>query len=199
MGASTLLFSIISAVNGVAEVVMYLLSEKLILALGQQNVIYLALACYAIRLFYYAFIQRPWLVLVVELLPGFTSAAAWASLLSYVNINSKDGYKTTMQCILHSCHWGLGYGLGEVIGGIMVHLMGAQKSFIINGIFCLINLLIYIAIVNCSNIRQKDEENYETEDEHEEIQLRKLLEFKERINENKESDKEEKKNDSNHL
>ncbi|KAF0990682.1 hypothetical protein HZS_2195 [Henneguya salminicola] len=183
MGASTLLFSIISAVNGVAEVTMYLLSEKIIVILGQQNVLYLALICYSIRLFYYAFIRRPWLVLVVELLPGITSAAAWASLLSYVNINSKEGYKTTMQCILHSCHWGLGYGLGEVIGGIMVHLVGAQMSFIINGIICLVNLFAYVIIVNCCKSTEKTENGCE-EEEHGEIELRKLLEFKRRITEN---------------
>ncbi|KII70179.1 Major facilitator superfamily domain-containing protein 6 [Thelohanellus kitauei] len=154
----------------------------MIVAFGQQNILYFALVCYAIRLFYYAFIPHPWLVLVVELLSGFTSAAAWASLLSYVNLNSKEGYKTTMQCILHSCHWGLGvrYGLGEVIGGIMVHVFGAQKSFVMNGVVCLINLAAYMLTVNfCSTIQNKvvEEEDADEED------MKKLLEFTARMRE----------------
>lgn len=125
---------------------MYFFVDRLILVFGHKGVIYLSLLFYSARLFYYAIMPGPWWVLVVELLPGFTTAAAWAACLSYVNTQCTTYYKTTMQCILHSVHWGLGYGLGEVIGGIMVHKFGAPSSFFINAIICVINLFSYILI-----------------------------------------------------
>eukprot|EP00112_Aurelia_sp_Birch-Aquarium-sp1_P001757 Seg1190.11 transcript_id=Seg1190.11/GoldUCD/mRNA.D3Y31 product="Major facilitator superfamily domain-containing protein 6" protein_id=Seg1190.11/GoldUCD/D3Y31 len=146
LGGTQLLFSVISAVNCVAEVSMYFLSEKLIKKIGQIRVLYLGLICYSIRLFYYSVIPYTWLVLVVELLPGITTAAVWAACLSYVSLNSKPGAQTTMQCILHGVHWGLGYGAGEVIGGILVHHYGAPTTFVLFGILCIVVLLLYILI-----------------------------------------------------
>ena len=146
LGGTQLLFSVISAVNCVAEVSMYFLSEKLISKIGQIRVLYLGLICYSIRLFYYSIVPYTWLVLVVELLPGITTAAVWAACLSYVSINSRPGAQTTMQCILHGVHWGLGYGAGEVIGGILVHHYGAPTTFVMFGILCIVVLLLYILI-----------------------------------------------------
>jgi len=146
LGGTQLLFSVISAVNCVAEVSMYFLSERLIAKIGEIRVLYIGLVCYSIRLFYYSVLPYPWLVLVVELLPGITTAAVWAACLSYVSINSRPGAQTTMQCILHSVHWGLGYGAGEVIGGILVHHYGAPRTFILFGILCIVILILYILI-----------------------------------------------------
>ena len=146
LGGTQLLFSVISAVNCVAEVSMYFLSEKIIKKIGQIRVLYLGLVCYSIRLFYYSVIPYTWMVLAVELLPGITTAAVWAACLSYVSLNSKPGAQTTMQCILHGVHWGLGYGGGEVIGGILVHHYGAPTTFVLFGILCIVVLLLYILI-----------------------------------------------------
>merc|ERR1719318_2156944 len=146
LGGTQLLFSVISAVNCVAEVSMYFLSERLIAKIGEIRVLYMGLVCYSIRLFYYSVLPYPWLVLVVELLPGITTAAVWAACLSYVSINSRPGAQTTMQCILHSVHWGLGYGAGEVIGGILVHHYGAPRTFILFGCLCIIILFIYFLV-----------------------------------------------------
>lgn len=163
LGGTQLLFSVISAVNCVAEVSMYFLSEKLIKKIGQVRVLYLGLICYSIRLFYYAVIPNTWMVLAVELLPGITTAAVWAACLSYVSINSKPGAQTTMQCILHGVHWGLGYGAGEVIGGILVHHYGAPTTFVLFGILCIVVLLTYILINNIWG--KKDQQSDETQTE----------------------------------
>lgn len=146
LGGPQLLFSIISAVNCCAEVSMYFMSSRLIECIGHAKVLYLGLICYAIRLLYYAFISNPWLVLPVEILPGITTAAVWAACLSYVSLNSIPGAKTTMQCILHGVHWGLGYGAGEIIGGLLVHRFGAPITFIIFGLLCVVILVVYVLI-----------------------------------------------------
>jgi len=165
LGGTQLLFSVISAVNCVAEVSMYFLSEKLIGKIGQVRVLYLGLVCYSIRLFYYAVLPNTWMVLLVELLPGITTAAVWAACLSYVSINSREGAQTTMQCILHGVHWGLGYGAGEVIGGILVHHYGAPATFVMFGILCIVVLLVYILINMVFGKKETPQANSDT-DEH---------------------------------
>ena len=97
LGGTQLLFSIISAVNCSAEVIMYFLSAWIINFLGHIGVLYLGLLCYAIRLLFYALVNNPWWVLCVEPLSGITTAAVWAAMASYVGVHSVAGSATTVQ------------------------------------------------------------------------------------------------------
>ena len=97
LGGTQMLFSTMTAVNGIAEVSVYFLSSKLIATLGTIRVLYLGLSCYAIRLFYYAFVSNPWTVLPVELLSGITTAAVWAAMMSHVGTHSVEGAAVTLQ------------------------------------------------------------------------------------------------------
>lgn len=97
LGGTQLLFSIISAVNCLAEVIMYFLSAWVINCLGHIGVLYLGLICYAIRLIFYSLVNNPWWVLCVEPLSGITTAAVWAAMASYVGVHSVAGSATTVQ------------------------------------------------------------------------------------------------------
>ena len=97
IGGTQILFSIMTAVNCVAEVTLYFLSTKLIAYMGAVRVLYLGLICYSIRLFYYAIVSNPWTVLPVELLSGITTAAVWAAMMSYVGTHSVEGASVTLQ------------------------------------------------------------------------------------------------------
>lgn len=97
LGGTQILFSIMTAVNCVAEVTLYFLSTKLISCIGTIRVLYLGLTCYSIRLFFYAFVTNPWTVLPVELLSGITTAAVWAAMMSYVGTHSLEGASVTLQ------------------------------------------------------------------------------------------------------
>ena len=97
LGGTQLLFSIISAVNCSAEVIMYFLSAWIIDCLGHIGVLYIGLLCYAIRLIFYALVNNPWWVLCVEPLSGITTAAVWAAMASYVGVHSHAGSATTVQ------------------------------------------------------------------------------------------------------
>eukprot|EP00112_Aurelia_sp_Birch-Aquarium-sp1_P001759 Seg1190.13 transcript_id=Seg1190.13/GoldUCD/mRNA.D3Y31 product="Major facilitator superfamily domain-containing protein 6" protein_id=Seg1190.13/GoldUCD/D3Y31 len=97
LGGTQLLFSIISAVNCLAEVFMYFLSAWFINSIGHIGVLYVGLLCYAVRLLFYSMVVNPWYVLFVEPLSGITTAAVWAAMASYVGVNSVDGSATTVQ------------------------------------------------------------------------------------------------------
>ena len=99
IGGTQLLFSIIAAVNCVAEVSVYYFASILIKRLSHIGVLYVALLCYSLRLFYYGLLTNPWYVLAAEPLSGITTAAAWAAMTSYIGLNAPKDSGTTMQGI----------------------------------------------------------------------------------------------------
>lgn len=152
LGGNEKLFCIMAALHCIAEVTVYFLSARLITALGHIKVLYLGFFCYFVRSFTYFLLSNPWVVLPVEIMAGITSAAVWSAMLSYVNDMSNDDNVTTMQGILQGVHWGLGYGTGEMLGGLMVSALGTGASFLILAILSLVFLFAYSASKNYSFI-----------------------------------------------
>ena len=97
IGAPQILFSIIAAVNCISEVTVYFFASSLIKKLSHFGVLYVALICYSLRLFYYGLLTNPWFVLAAEPLSGITTAAAWAAMTSYVGMNASPESVTTLQ------------------------------------------------------------------------------------------------------
>ena len=62
--------------------------------------------------------------------------------------------------ILHGVHWGLGHGIGELIGGFLVSWIGAKRTFIVFGFLSLADLLIFATfnVTKSKCCRPKDEE-----------------------------------------
>lgn len=97
LGGTQFLFSIISAVNCSVEVLMYFFSSIFIKRLGSIRVLCIGLLCYAIRFLYYAFVNKPWLVLIVEPLSGITTAALWSAIMSHVGLTTAKESAVTLQ------------------------------------------------------------------------------------------------------
>ncbi|XP_065666036.1 major facilitator superfamily domain-containing protein 6 [Hydra vulgaris] len=162
IGGTQMLFSTISIVNCVAEVFVYFFSAKFIERVGHIRVLYIALVCYSLRLFYYGLLPNPWYVLAAEPLSGITTAAAWAAMTSYVGLNANNESVTTLQGILHGVHWGLGHGIGELIGGFMVSWVGAAMTFNIFGVLTILELLVF-ALINHLNSPKVENDSERTE------------------------------------
>ena len=97
LGGGQFLFSVITAVNCSAEVVMYFFSSYLIKRFGSIRVLCIGLLCYAIRFSFYTFMVKPWFVLVVEPLSGITTAALWAAIMSHVGVTALQDSAVTLQ------------------------------------------------------------------------------------------------------
>ena len=152
LGGPQMLFGLIILTNSTAEVVVYLLSERLLRNIGHFRVIYLGLLCYALRFFYYSYCSRPWFFLPIELIQGITTAAVWSSFVSHVG--AEPGVATTLQGLVNGFYTGLGYASGGLLGGVMVHEFGTSTAFLVFGELSLIVLFVFI-IVN--NVRQTEE------------------------------------------
>ncbi|XP_068716497.1 major facilitator superfamily domain-containing protein 6-A-like [Montipora capricornis] len=152
LGSPQILFGLIILTNSTAEVVIYLLSERLLSNIGHFRVMYLGLLCYALRFFYYSYCSRPWLFLPIELIQGITTAALWSSFVSHVG--AEPGIATTLQGLVNGFYTGLGYASGGLLGGVMVHEFGTSTAFLVFGELTLIVLFVFI-IVN--NVRHTEE------------------------------------------
>lgn len=154
LGGSQLLFSVIAAVNCFSEVSIYIISDRLITRLGHARVIYFASAGFALRCLWYAFVTNPWLVLPVEVIPGLTNALAWVAMLSYVNEISTSDNSTTHQGILYGFYRGLGYGCGEVLGGVMINVVGSRNAFKVFALGATCTLVGNIFVENLNELKR---------------------------------------------
>ena len=170
LGGTQVLFSLITALNALGELIGFLLSVKLIERFGHLKVISLGMTAYAIRMFVYGLVKNPWLVLIVEVLKAFTASAIWASLLSFIGI-SKDS-AATFQSILHMLYWGIGYGGGGILGGILMQYISSNTIFLGLGFVSVLDMLAILLIVNLNCCPKRKQDIYmpldsEEEDEEE--------------------------------
>ena len=151
MGGVQVLMATVTLTNSSAEVLVYFLSDRIISRIGHFRVIYLGLVCFALRFFYYSFLRAPWMVLPVEITHGMTSAAIRLALVSY--LGKETGSGAILQGVFSGVHTGLGFSIGGLTGGIMVHEFGHSITFLIFGE---VSLVILFAFILVNNIWPKD-------------------------------------------
>lgn len=150
LGGGQFLFSVINGLNCFAEVCVFFVTDRLLSSLGHINVMYLALFCYSIRFLYFYFVTNPWAVLPAELLQGITTAAFWASCVSYVGLH--PGASHTLQGILNGVYMGLGFATGGFAGGALVHYVGMPDAFLL---YALASLLILVGFAAIEKVAKK--------------------------------------------
>ena len=73
-------------------------------------------------------------------------------MLFYAKYNSLlylfPGSGATIQGIIHGVYWGLGMAVGGVIGGMMVHVIGARLTFRLEAAFSFAILILFFAVNN---------------------------------------------------
>lgn len=82
------------------------------------------------------------------------------------------GSGATIQGIIHGVYWGLGMAVGGVLGGLMIHEIGARLTFRLEAASCFVILVFFIAVNNFHENRRRysmiPPEEQETENEIEE-------------------------------
>ena len=90
---------------------------------------------------------------LLELTGKFFTLSKLASLTCfYAKHNSLlysfPGSGATIQGIIHGVYWGLGMAVGGVIGGMMVHVIGARLTFRLEAAFSFAILVLFFAVNN---------------------------------------------------
>ena len=170
LGGTQHLFSLILGFNAVSEMIGFLLSVKLISKYGHFKVLALGIFAYAVRLTVYGVVENPWLVLIVELLKAFTSSAVWAAAMSYVGDSCSNG--STLAAIVHMLYWGLGYGGGGMLGGILMETVGPRTTFLGLAVISLTVVILILVIVRLNCFPKRKQEIYmPVESDDEDVEL----------------------------
>lgn len=89
----------------------------------------------------------------VRFMPGITNALAWVAMQSYVNEISRNDNATTHQGILCGFYRGLGYGCGEVFGGVMINFVGSGNAFKVFAIGAAFTFLANVFVEELSQVK----------------------------------------------
>ncbi|EDO33207.1 predicted protein [Nematostella vectensis] len=129
LGASQALLGLASLVMSLSEIPVFPAASHLIKRYGHVGVLFLSLTCFIIRLVCYTFLHDPWYVLLIEPLHGITLAIMWSTCVSFASVVSPPEIYTSMEGVIAGVHYGLGWGLGVVIGGWFYHAYGVRNLF----------------------------------------------------------------------
>ncbi|XP_031568181.1 major facilitator superfamily domain-containing protein 6-like [Actinia tenebrosa] len=146
IGGTPVLFTLIVLINSLSEVFMFFFATYIVKRVGHDAVLYSGLWCYGIKFLIYSYIKNPWHVLPLESLQGVTYGLVWTASVSYVVAG--PGYGATIQGIIHGVYWGLGMAVGGVLGGFLVHVLGARVTFRITAGCSLGILVLFFALNN---------------------------------------------------
>lgn len=84
MGGTPTLFALIILIHSLSEVVMYFLAPYLDQGVGHQGIICIVLACYSARFLMYGSLEKPWLILPMEMVQGLTYGGMWCVSALYI-------------------------------------------------------------------------------------------------------------------
>lgn len=155
LGAPPTLFGLSSALDHAAETITYFLTETIINFIGHIEVLCIGLMANFIRFIAISHLVNPWLILPLDILQGFAHAGIWAALTSYLGRAAPPGYRAAVQGILQGFYYGLGRAVGAIVGGILSHSLGTDRTFRYYGYCNMPILVLLFLIVKLSLRRQK--------------------------------------------
>ncbi|MEZ4713660.1 MAG: major facilitator superfamily domain-containing protein 6 [Caldilineaceae bacterium] len=143
LGASKTLMGIALTVATGSELVVFATSDRLLRGLGVRWLLVLAFGAVIVRLFAYAVISQPALVLPVQLLHGLTFSAMWVAGVAYADRIAPAGLGATAQGQFAGVSMGLSSAAGAFMGGFLFESLGLRTTF---GFMAGAIILAYLAL-----------------------------------------------------
>ena len=167
LGAPPTLFGLSSALDHAAETITYFFTEIIIHHIGHVEVICIGLVANVIRFISISYLVNPWLILPLDILQGFAHAGVWAALTSYLGRAAPPGYRAAVQGILQGFYYGLGRAVGAILGGVLSHTLGTDRTFRYYGYGNMPILILLFVVVKLSLRWEKkcEEEGREVSEE----------------------------------
>lgn len=133
MGGSEMLMGLTLTFTCASEVPAFAIQDRLLSFMGGVGpALHLVLLTYVLRLGAYAALPlagTPWAVLPIELLHGITFAMGWGCGTICAKRVAPPGLEATMQGIFTGLYFGVGQGLGALVGGLAMQHYGLQRMF----------------------------------------------------------------------
>ncbi len=144
LGGSRTLMGLSLTAATISEVPIFFYAERLLQRWGARGLLMASLLAQVIRVFAYALMPTPWLILPISLLHGFTFSAMWTASVAYAGeLAAPKGLMTTAQGMLSGVSMGLGGVIGALIGGVVFEQWGPVALFHMAGLIALVGMLFF--------------------------------------------------------
>ncbi|XP_017757430.1 PREDICTED: major facilitator superfamily domain-containing protein 6 [Eufriesea mexicana] len=203
LGGSRSLMGITITVGGIAGIPLLVLSGPIISKIGHANVLFIGFVFYAIRLCGYSLIYNPWHTLIFEALESVTLSLSFTAAVTYAAKLSTTTTDSSIQGLLGGVYYGVGKGAGSLIGGYLMKAFGTRPTYRIFAVITLITGVMYY-IFNVAYLKKQPqvEGNDIVKKKPKKVENQNGLEsgiIEIGLEEKKQSQNEEKKNEPNNL
>lgn len=129
LGGSGFVMGVARLITSIAEVPFFQMVGYFHSKLGTWTLLSITQLAFVLRFWYYSILVTPIYIWPCEVLHGLTFAVTWNVSCIYANEISNNENKATAQSIIEGLHFGLGSGLGALVGGIIYDRFGCIKLF----------------------------------------------------------------------
>lgn len=178
LGATKLLMGVSLAIGTLAGLPVTVFSSLIINKLGHRKIVVLALSLYVIRMFAYSLLKSAEPFVAFEVFKPLSTSLLLISVFTFIKNYSPVTTAASVEAIFGSAYFGIGKGLGGLLGGLAMESLGAKMAFTTFGYATGAAILTYISTLtayewyqskNNNNSQQQDEEKAEEEKNNDQL------------------------------
>lgn len=147
-------------VASLSELVVLVFSSRLVRLLGNGGMISISLFCLAARLLYYSYLWTPWAVLPAEIFHAVTHTMMWFVVLSNQAFRVSPSIDRAIRSVLSSAYFGIGFGVGSMVSGVMYDQYGLPVLFRALSILSIGWCPVFFLLQKCCHPKQDSEIKY---------------------------------------
>lgn len=147
-------------IASLSELVVLVFSSRLVKVFGNGGMISVSLLCLAGRLLYYSYLWTPWAVLPAEVFHAVTHTMMWFVVLSNKSFRVSPTIDRAIRSLLSSAYFGVGFGVGSIISGIMYDQYGLSILFRGLSILSIGWCPVFFLLQRCCQPREDNEIKY---------------------------------------
>jgi len=148
LGASEGVVGLAWAIAALTEVPVMFLSGALLRRLTARGLLIVGLSMYALRWLLYSQVRSPEMILLVQLLHGFSFGAFFVAGVVYTRERAPEGLAATGQALFSGTAWGFAGVVGGVVGGYLYDQAGVLNLFRICSLVAALALLLFVFVAS---------------------------------------------------
>lgn len=146
IGANETTMGLTLSIGTIAEIPVLLWANRLLGRYKSYGILIMSMTFTGLRLIFFAIAGDPALVMIIQILNGFTFPLLSVAGVSYAEEHAPKGLSSTAQGLYSTAMMGVGTAIGGFIGGLLLEAVGAKGLFLTIGV-AIILILGIISVV----------------------------------------------------
>ncbi|XP_038044141.1 major facilitator superfamily domain-containing protein 6-A-like [Patiria miniata] len=129
-----------------AETATYFALPQLSRYVSHHTLMLACLLLVVIRYFLYGILHSPWLLVIPECFKGVSAAIVEYTLGAIFADETLVSYSCSLQGSFLLAYYAVGFGMGSILGGVVIDALGAVKSFFVVSLISLVLSVLFLVI-----------------------------------------------------